>query len=111
MRNLLFGENCINSKADKGIIQLANKVGCSRKTHYKVYFIAICRVLLPMWIGASLKARTISIIFMNSYIMPYINNCSTKLILELFDFVGLNSTASLLPNLVNVSMMFIIVIY
>lgn len=33
----LFSENCINSKAVQGIIQLANNVGCSRKEHITKY--------------------------------------------------------------------------
>ena len=76
---LLFSENYINLKADKGIIQLVNKVGCSRKKYImKCILLLLQSVLPPMWTGASLKARTISKIVVNFYIIACINNCSTK---------------------------------
>lgn len=69
-------------------------------THYKVYFVATAELLLPMWIGASLKARTISRTLVNSYTMPYINKSSVKLISQLLDIlidpINLNFIANFL---------------
>lgn len=69
-------------------------------THYKVYFVATAELLLPMWIGASLKARTISRTSVNSYTMPYINKSSVKLISQLLDIlidpINLNFIANFL---------------
>lgn len=63
-----------------------------------MYFIATFSLLLPMWIGASLKAGTMSRTCVNSHTMPYINNLSAKLILELFDLLINSMDLNLLAN-------------
>lgn len=85
----------------KGNYSASRQSGIFKKGVYcKVYFIATFNLLLPMWIGASLKAGTMSRTFVNSHTIPCINNFSAKLIIELFDLlinsVGLNLLANFL---------------
>ena len=69
-------------------------------THYKIRFVATSALLLPMWIGASLEARTIYRTSVNSHTMPYVNKSSAKLISQLLniliDPINLNFIANFL---------------
>lgn len=69
-------------------------------THYKVCFVATAQLLLPLWTGTSLKARTISRTSVNSHTMLYVNKSSAKLISQLLniliDPINLNFIANFL---------------